>query len=1018
MKLPPVLLFLIVATTAARDFRPEAHLENISASDSSIQECYVFRTTAGVRYTVESSNDLTNWTVRDKIYGLGNEYVVSMRQFTAPPPPEAGAPPPTVLVPSWNASLMMRPASDPAGGTVVSWVSLDDGSPVIVRIAGAMDLAWASIPFFADHYGDYEFFIWHPLEEEPPPAENPMLGTNDSAMLAVLEASLPAMNAQVASSLASSRNAPAPVQTDPDAAKFWRVHCDWSVDTDQDGTPDWAEFEMAANATAGIPVHVLGDFQNKPAPTGNAFHADSNRDGIPDGEQLDTDDDGTADAFDIASSDATATYEIGPLPRYALFPITNSQPQLWMHPFQISDKGTVIYRNGTWSGGLWTDLDLPADELDSPGYGARAINDHNVILGISTLRTSDQNREYEFDGYCSWASPSATRSFVTAGAGDNQVYAAVLDGLSDEFFWHHPYPGPILSNGGHFNAFTWGKDLNHYQHVSRTLHPAYWKLSTPGAAATEQQGDHRLFHNQQPSLRWGGGYPLYDPEGRGYDTDEDYSLPFTSLIYAPNLLPELSFSPMNLIPRPGGLILALPDAQSSEQTQAFSQGTWKMSPTFANALDIAADGTAIGRNHDGLKAPVLLNGKWTDIGRYAPGTPSEWADTSTTLLDTTPGGWILGSRYMSTAFYDVMLPLRLDGVNNSAIPANLEDPAAGVDRTSMGALSGTGHVPEIWIMAPVSGSNTVRFRTPLNTVSTLKLQCEKVTFTPDLLNTADQQIQISGDASATEDVQPVLKLGNQVDSLSVPLRIKVMKKRVVKVALHKVLGLGDTGAQTTPQHMPTDAQVEQYLDQVYGRQVNTTFDVTLFVETGPNRPNPEEEGIDFDLDNNHKVMVHDYSLELAAATPNAKSVGINATANIDVWVVGGDMKLYVAGAFRDVRVAGKKMGAEGVSKAIIDGSLIEVANLSNTEKPEFLLHAIAHEIGHIMVASGHPDQEFPEKAVVLKWDGNGGKDPHVRKRLMCSGDTAGVRNPGKCLIKKEWDRIEDWLKNEEDRGRL
>jgi hypothetical protein len=1009
MKLPPVLLFLIAATTTARDFRPEAHLENISASDSSIQECYVFRTTAGVRYTVESSSNLTNWTVRDRIYGLGNEYVVSMRQFTAPPPPEPGTPPPTVLVPSWNASLMMRPASDPAGGTVVSWVSLDDGSPVIVKIAGTMDLAWASIPLFADHYGDYGFFIWHPVEEESPPTENPMLGTNDSAMLAVLEASLPAMNAQVAASLARSRNTPAPVQTDPEAAKFWRVHCDWSVDTDQDGTTDWAEFEMAANATAGIPVNVLGDFQNIPAPTGNAFSSDSNSDGIPDGEQLDSDNDGTADVFDIASSDATATYEIGPLPSYALFPITNAQPQLWMRPFQISDKGTVIYRNGTWSSGAWTELNLPADELDIPGYGARAINDHNVILGISTLRTSDQNREYEFDGYCSWASPSATRSFVTAGAGDNKVYAEASHGLSDEFFSRHPYPGPILSNDGHFNAFTWGKNLNHYQHNSRTLHPAYWKLSSPGAAATEQQEDHRLFHNQEPSLRWGGGYPLYDPEGLGYGTDEDHSQPFTSLIYAPNLLPELSFSPMNLIPRPGGLVLALPAAYADEQTQAFSQGAWKTSPTFAKALDIAEDGTAIGRNHDGLKAPILLNGKWTDIKQYAPSVPAEWADINTSLLDTTPSGWILASRYMRTNFYGVMLPLRLDGVNNSAIPANLEDPAAGVDRTSMGALSGTGYVPEIWIMAPVSGSNTVRFRTPLNTVSTLKLQCEKVTFTPDVLNTADQQIQISGNATTTEDVQPVLKLGNQVESQSVPLKIKVMKKRIVRLALHKVIGLDENGLQTSPSNFPTKVELEDYLNEIYGRQVNTYFSVTVYEEKGQNGL-----GIDFDGNNDKRINPTRLDSELIAATPNSKSqaLGAAAEANIDVWIIGGGVKLGL-NSILGMRIQDT---FAGVGKLIIDGELAGISR-SAERKKIILINTIAHEIGHVMIADGHPDTDGPVAVLRWKQSMNGiSKDQRDQQRLMYSKETLFL--PGEQLIKKEWDNIEEWLNLEEMQQRI
>jgi len=670
---------------------------------------------------VQFSNDLTTWTDQDEIYGFGNEFVVPMRQFTAPPVPEPGAPslPQPNPTPRMNASIRMEGYSGALGGTVVSWASLDHGGAVVVRIAGEMAPEWLQVPLYSESFGAFSFFVWHPGSVDAAPEDNPVLGTNDSAMLAVLEASLPTMNEQMVNSVARARNVPAPAAPDPDSKRFWRVFVNPDIDTDSDGTPDWSEFEIAAAAQASPPDGGGGS-----SASGNAFNADTNRDGIPDGQQLDTDRDGICDVFDIAAEDDTAVFPFGPLPRYALFPITNAQPQVQMVPFQISDKGTVLYKNGTWTGGVWTNLDLPADELTIPHYGARAINDHNVILGISTLYLSDASGIDEPSAYCSWASPSATRSFVTTGTGDHQVYATIEHGLSGNFFRFHPYPGPILSNDGRFSAFTWGKNLENSWHNRRTLYPAYWKLAGPGVAATQEQSDHLLYHNQEPGLRWGGGYPMYDPEGRGYNTDEDLTQPYTSLIYAPNLLPEPPFTPTNVIPQSGGPILALPWVGTNAQTQAFIQGSWKTSPTFAKALDIAASGTAIGRNHDGLKAPVLLNGKWTDIGRYAPGLPAEWASINTTLLDTTPGGWILAERRNPTTFDDVgvMLPLRVDGVDNSASPANLEDPAAGVDPTSMAALGGTGRVPEIWIMAPVGGSNTVRFRTPLNPVSTLKLQ--------------------------------------------------------------------------------------------------------------------------------------------------------------------------------------------------------------------------------------------------------------------------------------------------------
>lgn len=136
MKSLPVVLCLFLATLAsARDFRPESHFENVALADSSVQQCYVLQTTAGVRYTVESSNDLSHWTEQEEIYGLGNEYVVTMREYAPAPPPPPGTPP-TVrpAFPARNASLMLRRSAGPAGGTVISWRSLDHGGPGIRRV--------------------------------------------------------------------------------------------------------------------------------------------------------------------------------------------------------------------------------------------------------------------------------------------------------------------------------------------------------------------------------------------------------------------------------------------------------------------------------------------------------------------------------------------------------------------------------------------------------------------------------------------------------------------------------------------------------------------------------------------------------------------------------------------------------------------------------------------------------------------------------------------------------------------
>ena len=330
------------------EFRLEGWIENIPATDQSVRQCYIFETVPGVKYRVESSHDLSEWTPEDEIYGLGHEFVVTMREFTPPPPPEPGSEPPdpTVILRK-SVSLVIQPSSGTAGGAVISWASLDHGGPVRMLLSQTMTSGWSQLPLFWDDFGDYGFFIFHNNQANTPPDENPPLDPQDAAMFAELENSFPAMNLAIDDSVARSRNAPPPTPSDPESRKFWRVHCDWGIDTDQDGTPDRVEFAMAANGTGGMVAGVHGD----------AFNADTNNDGISDGKQIDTDGDGTADSEDIAPNDATATYQIGPLPRYALFPIGNAAPPGNLPgPLQINDRGTVLFPNGTWTGGVWTAL--------------------------------------------------------------------------------------------------------------------------------------------------------------------------------------------------------------------------------------------------------------------------------------------------------------------------------------------------------------------------------------------------------------------------------------------------------------------------------------------------------------------------------------------------------------------------------------------------------------------------------------------------------------------------------------
>ncbi len=399
MKTATFLLFLLgaVVPATARELLPERWFENVPAMDDSVQQCLVFRTVPGVLYTIQRSDALSSWQQVDTIYGLGHEIPVPMREFTPPPPPPDPQNPPAAPDPGQSVSLMLRRSSAPEGGTIVSWRSLEHGSAMMALIDGEMHPDWDAIPVFAARHGDYDFLVTHPGGAIPPPGPSLPLGSADAAMLAELENSLPAMNQSVADSVAASRLAPPPAPPAPDSRSFWRIKADWSLDTDGDGSPDWIEFELAA---LGPDVNGL---------RGDPYDPDTDNNGQPDGEQLDGDDDGVPDSDDTNPGDPTVTDEFAAPPRYAMFPITTAEPPAdrpWA--IQISDKGTVLYENGTWATGKWTKLPTG----DYWRVFARAINDNNEIIGSGSSESAGHR-------VCWWAAPNAAPSTLEVPDGWN-----------------------------------------------------------------------------------------------------------------------------------------------------------------------------------------------------------------------------------------------------------------------------------------------------------------------------------------------------------------------------------------------------------------------------------------------------------------------------------------------------------------------------------------------------------------------------------------------------------------------
>ena len=102
----------ILAQPAGDDLLPARWFENIPATDDSIQRTLVFKSTAGVLYTVETSNNLTDWNTEETFYGLGHDVFVPMYEYTPPPPPPPGTPP--AELPPSPSDAKPHPAPEPS----------------------------------------------------------------------------------------------------------------------------------------------------------------------------------------------------------------------------------------------------------------------------------------------------------------------------------------------------------------------------------------------------------------------------------------------------------------------------------------------------------------------------------------------------------------------------------------------------------------------------------------------------------------------------------------------------------------------------------------------------------------------------------------------------------------------------------------------------------------------------------------------------------------------------------------
>jgi hypothetical protein len=353
------------------------------------------------------------------------------------------------------------------------------------------------------------------------------------------------------------------------------------------------------------------------------------------------------------------------------------------------------------------------------------------------------------------------------------------------------------------------------------------------------------------------------------------------------------------------------------------------------------------------------------------------------MRDMTPGGWILASSWDAGSQCGVMLPVRAKGAPGNS---SLAPDATGVDDFSIKSTNpGEAVKDKIWIMAPINGeANTVTLKAPLNAETPLALSAPGVKFNGQneiILTSESNTFTVSGESGATDrtgqEFPAVLKFGDK-KSLSQPIGVKLIRKRIVPVVIYKVTA---NHANGTPDIAVNAGEIETYLNKVYGPQVNITFNMV----NGPD--------LIVDWDINHNGVL-DAGMSMQSSEQQACLAGMPDNSNnyaIKIFLISSEK--YIT------------YNAAGIALPNLNACWIYARN-TGIVSSSTIQRTIAHEIGHLFFGGGHASDLVGDTVLP-------GTNPLAR--LMCGGgkNAAGVR-----LVKREWDLAEEWLKTQESNHKI
>lgn len=362
------------------------------------------------------------------------------------------------------------------------------------------------------------------------------------------------------------------------------------------------------------------------------------------------------------------------------------------------------------------------------------------------------------------------------------------------------------------------------------------------------------------------------------------------------------------------------------------------------------------------------------------------------IYDTTvygPVGWY--------HFNDNEYLITPEGIDNSVFPPVVGDPASGVDTTSWrAATTAPGYYYYPVVMAPIGATNPVRMISPASVDFPVAITGNGVSTPVSSLTAPDEVVGWSGTGTTSQLVWPEHHyLSNQlfpyVDSY-------IMKRRTLNVMVHPI-GSVITGQPTDgPSVLPTEVQLEAYLNRIFEKQINVEINLTILPQrdvswdvatstsyTGRTFTNPAHASVPGD----RRFDIRGTSPEYSAVTSHSQ------TADIHVYLMGGvdTMANIVYSGTSEVLLG--EYNLLGFAEPTLNHAFVH----GETGTVSSVMHTIAHEIGHILVGNGHPDENSGPAPLGLGIEED-------QKRLMCSGFNWNPLNPGKQLVYAEWEAAE------------